>query len=851
MGRTTRSLLGPLLGLGGAFTGIAAARQGISTIAGFERSMAQLQGVATASAGSLAEAQAQMVELEDAARNLGATTEFSASQAAEGLLFLSRAGFTVQESLQAIQPTINAALAGQVDFAQAADIVSNVIKQFELNASSATKVVDDLVIVSNRSNTSFAQLADALVVAGPIAQQLGISLEETASAIGVLGDAGIQTSQAGTNLRQIMLNLIDPSDEARKTIEALGLSFEQIDPRRVGLDGAFQALAAAGLDAAAATQVFEARNVAAAGVLKNSVDRMRELEEATGRFQGEAQKASDLVANTLSGSFKSFRSSLEELMLVLGESGLDSALKEIVDFSTDVVRALAGMEGGAEGFADGAETAASAAKVLAVALGTAGLAGSLSLAAGAVRGLGAAMRANPIAAALTVGFAAATAATELLTSKLRDLRKEQELVNQTAAEFAKFNPQLEAEVLSPIQRVPDNFIVQDAREAAEIFQEMGESFDQAFLEVAQGGLKFQREQIESEIARLRSVEAKIFANRAALGDDPASQQARAQADALLATARNEQERLSLLARNEAREERAKLLLEGFLRDKELAEQLRRQAEEEAAREREHAAEVRRVANVQAGDQLAGEFLRPFQEEARILRETGDARQRVVALIELENLARESGIKLEEVLAGKRLDRVLDEQQSLENEILSRRELELTFGDVGATIGEALGRGILDAIEGGDLEEIGQSILRQIAQGAAENFVVKPLAGLGNELFGALGSAIGTALGGRVGSTQATGATGTQAANNQLNQLGLPTYAPARFAAPSVFEPRVPLPFSGAPTFPDGSRVAPGASSPTGRGNAPIIINVQSTDQAVRTARQMNEQRKREIMGRRR
>src|SRR5690554_5207658 len=156
---------------------------------------------------------AQFEQLQNTARELGATTRFSASEAAAGIQFLARAGFEVDDILASIEGTLQLAQAGAMGLAEAADIASNVLTGFRLNAAETSRVVDVLALASNSSNTNVSQLGQAMSMVAPVAAGLGVSVEEASAAIGALSDAGIQSSRAGTGLRRVLSSLESPSSK--------------------------------------------------------------------------------------------------------------------------------------------------------------------------------------------------------------------------------------------------------------------------------------------------------------------------------------------------------------------------------------------------------------------------------------------------------------------------------------------------------------------------------------------------------------------------------------------------------------------------------------------------------------
>jgi TP901 family phage tail tape measure protein len=366
-GATALKFGAALAGGTAALLAIQGIRGSISTIAEFEDVMLAVRGVAIDAGAAVADQAEQFGALEDAARGLGATTRFTATQAGEGLLFLARAGFDVEESISALPATLDLAVAGQLELGRAADIASNVLRQFNLEAEETVRVADVLVAVANNANTNVEQLSQALKFAGPVAGALGQSVEATAAALGTLGNAGIQATLAGTQLRGAFSALLGPTTAARGILDELGLSMEEIDPATRTIEEVFRAFAGTAFDAADAVEIFGRRNAAAALILTANINEVRGLTDEAERLRGEAERVSDIMDSGLVGSARAFASATQELVLQLGEGGLGGAMKSVLDFSTDVLRALGNIQVEGEEAGAAAQFAARSIKLLAVA----------------------------------------------------------------------------------------------------------------------------------------------------------------------------------------------------------------------------------------------------------------------------------------------------------------------------------------------------------------------------------------------------------------------------------------------------------------------------------------------------
>lgn len=209
----------PILGIGAASVKVAM---------DFESQMDKVGAVAGATAK-------EMDVLSQTALDLGANTSKSASEVAAGMGELAAMGFTVTEIIGAMPGVISAAEASGSDMAQTAEVMAASLNIFGLKASEATKVADILAMTANISAASLTDMQYALKYAGPPAAALGVSLEETSAAIGIMTNAGMKGEQAGTTLRGALLGLLDPSEENSKRMNTMGIAITDAQGNFVGL----------------------------------------------------------------------------------------------------------------------------------------------------------------------------------------------------------------------------------------------------------------------------------------------------------------------------------------------------------------------------------------------------------------------------------------------------------------------------------------------------------------------------------------------------------------------------------------------------------------------------------------
>src|SRR5690625_4114830 len=173
----------------------------------------------------------ELDQLRAKAREMGAATMFSASEAADAMGFLAMAGFDTNEVLEAIPGTLQLAASAQMDLGRAADIVSNILTGYGKTTEELAHVNDVLVASFTSANTNLEQLGEAMKYAGPVASSAGVQFEEAAAALSLMGNAGIQGSMAGTSLRGALSRILSPTDAAAGAMERAGLSFTDAQER--------------------------------------------------------------------------------------------------------------------------------------------------------------------------------------------------------------------------------------------------------------------------------------------------------------------------------------------------------------------------------------------------------------------------------------------------------------------------------------------------------------------------------------------------------------------------------------------------------------------------------------------
>lgn len=306
---------------------------GVSQMVHFEKTMRQVKAVTQAT-------EAQFKSLSNTARQLGATTSFSATESAEGLRFLAMAGFSVEESMQALLPTLQLAKAGNMDLGRSADIVSNIMRAMNMEASKTAEAGDILAQAARSSNTSIEQLGDAFKYAGGIAGNLGLTLEETTAVLSTLSNAGMQASMAGTGLRQVLTKLVNPSASMREVFKSVGIEVDQLDISANNLVPTLRKLQQSGLTTGEIFSAFEARAGTAFSVLMGGIDDLEKLSQKNAEASGTLDDMAKVMEDSLHNSAKLLQSAFSELFISQNE--LHNGMRGMLDTLTMAINIFNG-----------------------------------------------------------------------------------------------------------------------------------------------------------------------------------------------------------------------------------------------------------------------------------------------------------------------------------------------------------------------------------------------------------------------------------------------------------------------------------------------------------------------------
>lgn len=379
----------PLLGVGAglagalalvrrAFTAISTAiKDTIKTQLDFEHTMSKVKAITGASGDAFK-------GLTQIAKELGATTVFTARQVAEAEFTLAKAGFKVKEIVGALKPTLSLAAAGGLEMAEAAGIASDVMRGMNLEVSDLQRAIDVLTATATSSNQSIQDVGEAMKFAATGAQLAGIQIEEVSAALAILANRGLRASIAGTGLRRTIAVMAGDLSEGEKGVGALGASLFDAEGKSVGLANSIDILAKAGIVGLEGLTTFGARAGNVFAVLSSvGSDTLRDLTDEFKNVAGITEKIEKENLNNLYGATVRFSSAAEGLRIELGEAvnpilraliddgftplirnitmaiqGSDKLKLSILDMAISVVQALKAIAGLADSFGQGSLKAA-------------------------------------------------------------------------------------------------------------------------------------------------------------------------------------------------------------------------------------------------------------------------------------------------------------------------------------------------------------------------------------------------------------------------------------------------------------------------------------------------------------
>lgn len=334
-----KKMMGVTTVIGGV--GVAA----VKTAADFDSAMSQVAAVSGATGKDFD-------ALRNKAREMGAKTKFSATEAAEAMNYMAMAGWKTEDMLSGIEGIMNLAAASGEDLATTSDIVTDALTAFGLSAKDSGHFADILAAASSNANTNVSMMGETFKYCAPIAGALGFSAEDTAEAIGLMANAGIKSSQAGTALRTIMNNLAGDVKISGKAIGDVTIATTNADGSMRDLSdiladcrSAFGNLTESEKAQAAESLVGKNAMSGFLALMNAGEGDIEKLSSAIENCDGSAEKMAMTMQDNLAGQLTILKSQLQELAISFGDI-LMPAIRSIVSKLQGFVDKLNGMDEG-------------------------------------------------------------------------------------------------------------------------------------------------------------------------------------------------------------------------------------------------------------------------------------------------------------------------------------------------------------------------------------------------------------------------------------------------------------------------------------------------------------------------
>ena len=337
----TKNVTLPLVGVGTIAT---------TTAAEFEEKMSKVQAISGATAG-------EMELLTDKAMVMGAKTKFSAAESADAFNYMAMAGWKTEDMLNGIEGIMSLAAASGEDLALTSDIVTDALTAFGEGAGESGRLADILAAASSNANTDVAMMGETFKYAAPVAGALGISMEDTALAVGLMANSGIKAGQAGTTLRSILTRLSTNAGATSKEMgaleiltEELGVAFYDTEGGVRDLDSILRDTRESWKGLTVEEQTNYAKKIAGQNAISGFLALMNaeeadynKLSEAINGSTGAADEMASTMMDNLNGALEQLSGAVETLMIQFGNA-LIPTIREVAEFITTLVEKLTQMD---------------------------------------------------------------------------------------------------------------------------------------------------------------------------------------------------------------------------------------------------------------------------------------------------------------------------------------------------------------------------------------------------------------------------------------------------------------------------------------------------------------------------
>ena len=283
----------------------------LDTFTNFEQSMQNTFSVMGASAS-------EMEALRKKAEDMGATTRFSASQAADALYSLGSAGQSAAQAMNSLDGVLQLAGATGSDLAFTSSTIASTLSQFNLSAEKSGHIADVFSLAISKSQANMTKLSYSMKYVGPVAAGLGVSLEASTAALMRLYNTGFGGEQAGTILRSGLQKLASGTDDVKKKLQALGVSYDEVNPKTNNLADIIQRLKDANIDVAKSSELFgEAAAAGMQALIEGGGDAIRTMDGLLQASDGAAKKMQDIQNASFANTKAELSSAFEAVQITL------------------------------------------------------------------------------------------------------------------------------------------------------------------------------------------------------------------------------------------------------------------------------------------------------------------------------------------------------------------------------------------------------------------------------------------------------------------------------------------------------------------------------------------------------
>ena len=323
----TKAVTVPIVGIG-----IAAAKVG----GDFEAQMSRVKAISGATGSSFEELRQQAIDL-------GAKTAFSAKESAAGMENLASAGFNAKEIMEAMPGLLDLAAVSGGDVALASENAATALRGFNLDASQSGHVANVFAKAAADTNAEVGDMGEAMKYIAPVANSMGLSIEEVSAAIGIMSDAGIKGSQAGTSLRGALSRLAKPTDAMQAKMDELGLSFYDSEGKmkplkdQIGmLKDAFKGLTPEQQQNALVTLYGQESLSGMLALIDKGPDKLGKLTDSLKNSDGAADKMARTMQDNMNSSLEQMMGALESAAIVI-QKVMAPAVRKIADAVSGMV----------------------------------------------------------------------------------------------------------------------------------------------------------------------------------------------------------------------------------------------------------------------------------------------------------------------------------------------------------------------------------------------------------------------------------------------------------------------------------------------------------------------------------